>query len=60
MDLKAENIMVGSSDPETIYLIDFGLARPYIENGIHFEEQQLGGFSGNMYFASHRGLKGFS
>ncbi len=30
-DLKLENILVGDSDPEMIYLIDFGLAMSYID-----------------------------
>ena len=28
-DLKLENILIGKHDPNNIYLIDFGLARPY-------------------------------
>ena len=30
-DLKLENILVGDSDPEMIYLIDFGLSVSYLD-----------------------------
>ena len=29
-DLKLENIVAGKNDPNNIYLIDFGLASPYL------------------------------
>ena len=29
-DLKPQNIVIGSDDPETIYLIDYGLAEKFL------------------------------
>ncbi len=53
-DLKLENILVGESDPESIYLIDFGLATRYIDplTQKHVKKKQLCKFSGNFLFAS--------
>ena len=35
-DIKPENILVGRTDPNVIYLIDFGLCVEYLtEEGIH-------------------------
>jgi serine/threonine protein kinase len=30
-DIKLENILIGYKDPSVIYLIDFGLSQPFIE-----------------------------
>jgi serine/threonine protein kinase len=29
-DIKLENILIGHKDPAKIYLIDFGLSQPYV------------------------------
>lgn len=37
-DIKLENIIIGTKDPNVIYLIDFGLSQPYLikkEDGIN-------------------------
>jgi serine/threonine protein kinase len=61
-DLKLENVLVGYSDPNTVYLIDFGLCQSYIieETGLHTEKKYLGVFSGNMQFASVNSSKGYN
>jgi casein kinase 1, epsilon len=53
-DLKLENIVIGDTDPETTYLIDFGLATRYLnpETQKHIPKEKLYKFSGNFLFAS--------
>ena len=44
-----------------IYLIDFGLASPYLNaDGSHIQKQQLNKFSGNFLFASLNSCRGYS
>lgn len=31
-DVKPENIMISVNNPKIIYMIDFGLAKPYLNN----------------------------
>jgi serine/threonine protein kinase len=61
-DLKLENVLVGHSDSNTIYLIDFGLCQRYLIEGTkeHIEKKYLGVFSGNMQFASINSCKGYT
>ncbi len=52
-DVKIENILVGQNDSDIVYLIDFGLAKHYLEpNGAHKPETTLRKFKGNLMFAS--------
>ena len=30
-DIKCDNLLIGINDPETLYLIDFGLTTRYID-----------------------------
>lgn len=59
-DIKLENILVGNQDPDTIYLIDFGLTSGFMEeDGItHIEKKFVNKFSGNFMFASVNSCKG--
>ena len=58
-DLKLENILIGNHDPETIYLIDFGLSKSYIDKkGNHKEKKFTSKFSGNFMFASLNSCRG--
>ena len=58
-DLKLENILIGKKDPNTIYLIDFGLACKYLnEDGSHTEKKFVNKFSGNFMFASLNSCRG--
>ena len=60
-DLKLENIILGHTDTSRFYLIDFGLASPYLdEDGQHIKKQQLYKFSGNFMFASLNSCRGNS
>ena len=35
-DVKLENMLVGNQDPQTLYLIDFGLSTTFLEqDGTH-------------------------
>ncbi len=49
-DIKCENLLVGLNDPETLYLIDFGLTNRYVDH--EPESEKLKRFSGNILFAS--------
>lgn len=58
-DIKLENILVGHSDSNMLYLIDFGLASSYLdERGVHIQKKQLFKFSGNFLFASLNSCRG--
>lgn len=43
---------MGSDDPATIYLVDFGLSDRVIDNGTHIKKVSTGYFNGNFLFAS--------
>lgn len=52
-DLKLENILIGKTDPENIYLIDFGLSTSFKDHrGNHIKKEYTEQFSGNILFAS--------
>jgi serine/threonine protein kinase len=59
-DLKLENILIGSKDPERLYLIDFGLTQRFTdpETGQHAEKMYIKKFSGNFLFASLNSCRG--
>ena len=58
-DLKLDNILVGHKDPQTIYLIDFGLSCNYLnDDGTHSKKMYVEKFSGNFLFASLNSCRG--
>ena len=60
-DLKLDNILIGSKDPKTIYLIDFGLSCSYLNvDGQHVEKEYIQKFSGNFIFASLNSCRGYN
>jgi len=60
-DVKSENVLVGHHDTEVVYLIDFGLAEPYLDKqGRHNEHRRLTKFNGNFMFASNNMCDGIS
>jgi len=60
-DIKPENFCVGLNEKSrNLYLIDFGLARSYIEKGEHIPYKEGKGFIGNARYASmstHLGIE---
>jgi serine/threonine protein kinase len=60
-DLKPDNILIGKKHPDTIYLIDFGISKPYLDkNKNHIEKHYNRNFSGNIPFASLNSCRGKS
>ena len=60
-DIKLENVLVGHTNSNMLYLIDFGLASPYLaDDGTHLQKKQLYKFSGNFLFASLNTCRGFN
>ena len=60
-DVKSENVLVGHQDTEVVYLIDFGMAEPYLdEQGRHIEFSRLRKFKGNFLFAANNMCEGIS
>ena len=58
-DLKLENILVGKDDPDTVYLIDFGLSTRYLDkNGNHKSKKFTSKFSGTFMYASMNSCRG--
>ena len=59
-DVKPENILAGLHDPESIYLIDLGLAVHYKDEntGEHIPNLNRGKFSGNFMFSSLHAVRG--
>lgn len=54
-DLKPENFLIGNAKKsKTLYLIDFGLAKRYInpKTGEHIEHRKKNKAIGTMYFCS--------
>jgi serine/threonine protein kinase len=53
-DIKPENILIGNTPASagTLFLIDFGCAHLYINNGKHIKERISKIFKGTMSFAS--------
>lgn len=52
-DIKPENFLIGLDHLEnTIFLIDFGLARKFVVNGQHIKHQEKLGVNGSCRYAS--------
>jgi serine/threonine protein kinase len=51
-DIKPENFLVSLNKPFKIYMIDFGISKPYILNNKHIPYQYKNKFVGNLNFAS--------
>ncbi|CAK67822.1 unnamed protein product (macronuclear) [Paramecium tetraurelia] len=53
-DIKPENFLVGSfGDHHTVYLIDFGLAKPFVDaQGIHIQQADNKGMVGTARYTS--------
>ena len=60
-DIKPHNIAIGKKDPQTIYLIDFGLSRKYRSSrtGKHIKYQNIRKAFGSLNFLSINGNKGY-
>jgi serine/threonine protein kinase len=61
-DLKLDNILIGKTDPQVIYLIDFGFASKFRDQRTweHIKHVNLSYFTGNLAFASMNACKGRS
>ena len=59
-DIKPENFLFGKSDPEVLYLIDFGLCRKFKSSntGKHILPKNLGKFTGTSRYASVYAMAG--
>ena len=58
-DLKPDNFVFDTAEPEKIYCIDFGLAKKWIDdNGDHIEFKPIHKFCGTVRYASINALKG--
>lgn len=51
-DVKPENFLLTTTNPKKIYIIDFGLSKPYIINGEHIDYKKKLKFMGTPDFAS--------
>jgi serine/threonine protein kinase len=51
-DIKPENFLFSLNKPVKIYIIDFGISKPYILNNNHIPYQYKNKFVGNLNFAS--------
>lgn len=58
-DVKPDNMLVGLNDPSRLYLVDFGLARKFVDDSAnHLPEQSYEGLIGTLPYVSltaHRG-----
>lgn len=58
-DLKPDNLVMGRGEDENqLFLIDFGQAQPFLNNGVHIRLQKGKAFQGNVYWASSNLLRG--
>jgi len=59
-DIKPENFLFGKTDPEVLYLIDFGLCKKYksSKTGKHILPKNLGKFTGTSRYASIYSMAG--
>ena len=55
-DIKPNNLMIGTNDPNKIYLIDFGLANIYLNEGKHIKETE-GNLKGTLAYCSANCLR---
>ena len=51
-DIKPGNMMIGAKEPNTIYLIDYGLATTYLNGSAHIQETQTNDFHGTWMYKS--------
>lgn len=51
-DIKPDNFLFGLSNPSSMYIIDFGLATTYINNGVHIENTKNKNMIGTVRYAS--------
>jgi len=51
-DIKPENFLLTITNPKKLYLVDFGLSKPYIFNGTHIDCKKKHKFMGTLDFAS--------
>ena len=60
-DIKPQNFVIGRSDPNTIYLIDFGLSRKYRSSrtGKHIKFNNLKLTYGSLRYLSINGNRGY-
>ena len=57
-DLKPDNLMLGLDHPDTLYLIDFGMATPYKRDGCHVTRQRHRGILGTRRYSSADNILG--
>ncbi|XP_067938930.1 serine/threonine-protein kinase VRK1-like isoform X2 [Watersipora subatra] len=59
-DIKAANLLLGLKDSHQVYLVDFGLARIYSNNGVHqpYKEDPRKAHDGTIEFTSRDAHKG--
>ena len=54
-DIKPENIVIGPmDDPDTLYLIDLGLAKHFMKRGRHIAPKKTTQIVGTLRFCSAR------
>ncbi len=60
-DIKPENFLIGiGKDKSKIYIVDFGLSKPYIQDNNHIEYRNNKNFTGTYRYSSirnHRGIE---
>ena len=59
-DIKPNNLMTGFLDPNTIYLIDFGVASSYIDEGEHTPCTKTSKLRGTKKYCSVNAMRGRS
>jgi serine/threonine protein kinase len=58
-DIKPDNFLIGyGKNKDKIYLIDFGLSKYYIQNGVHIPYGKHNGFIGSYRYSSIRNHHG--
>ncbi len=60
-DIKPENFLIGiGKDKSKIYIVDFGLSKPYLQDSKHIEFRNNKNFTGTYRYSSirnHRGIE---